>query len=162
MPIKADFKKQLYEKNWNVYVKKPMAGPQSVVQYLGKYIHRVAISNNRIVSIDNQKVTFRWKDYRVGSNSKLLTLKADEFIGRFMRHVLPCGFYKIRYYGILAACNGSKKQKCMALIGKPVNISLFTGLSPIEVLKIVTGKDLQVCPKCKKGKMLPHTILDPV
>lgn len=158
----AVLKKQLYEKNWNVYVKKPMAGPQSVVQYLGKYTHRVAISNNRLVSMSNEKVTFRWTDYRTGLQNRLLTLDVEEFIGRFMRHVLPSGFYKIRYYGILAACNGAKKQKCVALIGKPVNVSLFNGLSAIQVLEMVTGKDLQLCPKCKKGKLLPHTILDPV
>jgi hypothetical protein len=158
----AVLKKQLYEKNWNVYTKNSLAGPQSVVQYLGKYTHRVAISNSRIVSIDRAEVTFRWKDYRKGLHNQLLTLEAEEFIGRFMRHVLPSGFYKIRYYGLLAAANRIKRQKCMALINKPQHVALLTGLSAKQVIKVVTGKDPDTCPKCKKGKMLPHTILDPV
>ena len=160
--LPAVLKKQLYEKNWNVYTKNSLAGPQSVVQYLGKYTHRVAISNSRIVSIDRGKVTFRWKDYRKGLHNQLLTLGAEEFIGRFMRHVLPSGFYKIRYYGLLAAANQSKRQKCMALINKPLHVPLLAGLSAKQVIKVVTGKDPDTCPKCKKGKMLPHTILDPV
>jgi hypothetical protein len=156
MPL---LKKQLYEKNWNVYCKKSMAGPQSVVQYLGKYTHRVAISNNRIVDIAAGKVTFRWKDYRKNLNNQLLTLNAEEFIGRFMRHVLPSGFYKIRYYGLLAAANGSKRQQCILLIDKPVHVSFLQGLSVMQVLEVVTGKDPQTCPKCKQGKMVVIKIL---
>jgi len=155
-------KKHLYEKNWNVYVKNSLAGPQSVVQYLGRYIHRVAICNSRIVSIDSAKVTFRWKDYRKGYHSQLLSLDAAEFIGRFMRHVLPSGFYKIRYYGILAAASWANRQKCVVLINKPLHVLLLTGLSAKQILKLVTGKDPDTCPKCKDGKMLPHTIMDPV
>jgi hypothetical protein len=158
----AKLKKHLYEKNWNVYTKKSMAGPQSVVRYLGRYTHRVAISNNRIVDMAGGKVTFRWKDYRKGLNNRLLTLDGEEFIGRFLRHVLPSGFYKIRYYGLLAAANGAKRLQCMALIAKPLHVALLQGLSAKEVLKMLTGKDPDTCPKCKKGKMLPHTILDPV
>ncbi len=155
-------KKNLYEKNWNVYTKKSMAGPQSVVRYLGRYTHRVAISNNRIEGVAGGKVTFRWKDYRKGLNNRLLTLDGQEFIGRFLRHVLPSGFYKIRYYGLLAAANGAKRLQCMALIAKPLHVPLLQGLSVKKVLKMLTGKDPDTCPKCKKGKMLPHTILDPV
>jgi hypothetical protein len=142
--------------------KKSLAGPQSVVQYLGKYTHRVAISNNRIVSINGGKVTFRWKDYRKGINNRLLTLDGGEFIRRFMRHVLPSGFYKIRYYGLLAAANGNKRQQCIALINKPLHVPILQGLSVREVLLVITGKDPEICPKCNKGKMLPRTILDPV
>lgn len=158
----ATLKKQLYAKNWHVYSKKSLAGPQAVVQYLGKYTHRVAISNSRIVSSTDGKVTFRWKDYRKGSGNRLLTLDAQEFIGRFMRHVLPCGFYKIRYYGLLASANGKQRQQCIALINKPLHVALLQGLSAKQVLKVVTGKDVDTCPKCKKGKMMPRTILEPV
>ena len=158
----ALLKKKLYEKNWNVYTKKSMAGPQSVVRYLGRYTHRVAISNNRIEGVAGGKVTFRWKDYRKGLNNRLLTLDGEEFIGRFLRHVLPSGFYKIRYYGLLAAANGAKRLQCMALIAKPLHVPLLQGLSVKKVLKMLTGKDPDTCPKCKKGKMLPRTILDPV
>jgi hypothetical protein len=152
-------KKQLYEKNWNVYCKKSMAGPQSVVQYLGKYTHRVAISNNRIVSITAGNVTFRWKDYRNKLSNRLLTLEATEFIGRFMRHVLPSGFYKVRYYGLLAAANGNRRQQCFLLIGKPLHVPLLQGLSAIQVLELVTGKDPGTCPKCKQGRMVIIKVL---
>ncbi len=152
-------KKQLYEKNWNVFCKKSMAGPQSVVQYLGKYTHRVAISNSRIVEVGGGKVTFRWKDYRKSLNNGLLTLNAEEFIGRFMRHVLPSGFYKIRYYGLLAAANGNKRGQCFLLINKPLHVSLLQNLSAIQVLEMVTGKDPSICPKCKQGKMVVIKVL---
>jgi len=147
-------KRKLYQKNWNVYTKKSMAGPQSVVQYLGKYTHRVAISNNRIIDITSGKITFRWKDYRKGPQNRLLTLDAQEFIGRFMRHVLPLGFYKIRYYGLLASANGHKRQQCILLIAKRPHVPLLQGLSIREVLKLVTGTDPEICPKCKKGEMI--------
>lgn len=158
----ATLKTQLYAKNWHVYSKKSLAGPQSVVQYLGKYTHRVAISNSRIVSSNDHKVTLRWKDYRKGPGNRLLTLKADEFIARFMRHILPCGFYKIRYFGILASANSNKRQRCMVHLDQPTHQPLLQGIPVKQVLLIVTGRDPDSCPKCKKGKMMPHTILDPV
>ncbi len=157
-----ELKKKLYAKNWHVYIKKPLAGPKSVVRYLGKYTHRVAICNSRIMKVDKGEVTFRWKDYRKGVKDQLLTLDALEFIGRFMRHVLPCGFYKIRYYGLLASANKDKKQQCIVLLKQPVHIPILQGLSAMQVLQVVTGNNPNTCPKCKKGKMLPHTILDPV
>jgi len=158
----GELKKALYSKNWNVYAKKPLAGPESVVQYLGKYTHRVAISNSRLISADEGKVTFRWKDYRKRLSKQLLTLDVQEFIRRFMRHVLPSGFYKIRYYGLLASANRDKKEQGMRLIGKDRPVSLLQGLTVKQVLKIVTGKDPDTCPKCKRGRLMPKTILDPV
>lgn len=155
-------KAKLYEKNWNVYARKSLAGPESVVQYLGKYTHRVAISNSRVVSVHQGKVTFTWKDYRRRLTGQLLCLDAAEFIGRFMRHILPSGFYKIRYYGILASVNKVKRQQCQILINKPTAVPLLQGISTKVVLRIVTGTDPDQCPKCKKGKLMPHTILDPV
>lgn len=157
-----ELKNSLYAKNWNVYAKKSLAGPESVVQYLGKYTHRVAINNSRLVSSSHGKVTFRWKDYRKRISRQLLTLDAQEFIGRFMRHILPSGFYKIRYYGLLAAANGHKKEQSMSLIGKDQPISLLQGLKAKQVVKVVTGKDPDQCPKCDRGKLMPKTILDPV
>jgi len=161
MGDRAMLKKRCYLKNWNVYCKKSMAGPQSVVQYLGKYIHRVAISNNRIVKVCEGKVTFRWKNYRKGLNDQLLTLDAEEFIGRFMRHVLPNGFYKVRYFGLLASANKHKKERCVTLINQPPYTALLENLSTREVLRIVTRRDPDRCPKCKKGEMMPRAILDP-
>ncbi|CAD5292054.1 transposase [Imperialibacter sp. EC-SDR9] len=155
-------KAALYAKNWHVYIKKPLAGPESVVQYLGKYTHRVAISNSRLVSASDGKVTFRWKNYRQRLANQLLSLDVQEFIGRFMRHILPSGFYKIRYYGLLAPANRPKKQQCMSLIGKDRPVSLLQGLKAKQVLAIVTGKNPDICPKCLLGQLIPKTILDPV
>ena len=155
-------KKALYLKNWNVYAKKPLAGPESVIQYLGRYTHRVAINNSRLVSANQSKVTFKWKDYRKRLSKQLLTLDTQEFIGRFMRHILPSGFYKIRYYGLLAAVNHNKKEQSIRLIGKPIPISLLQGLRAKQVLKIVTGKEPDLCPKCNQGRLMPKTVLDPI
>jgi hypothetical protein len=147
-------KKKLYEKNWNVFSKKAFGGMSSVVEYLGNYTHRVAISNNRIVKLDKGMVTFRWKDYRKALKGKYMEMKADEFISRFFRHILPSGFYKIRYFGVLASSNSkTKKELIFQLIGKSTYLSTLEGLNGLEVLKMVTGKDLSYCPVCKKGRM---------
>ena len=147
-------KKKLYEKNWNVFSKKALGGPGSVVQYLGKYTHRVAISNSRIEKLDEGMVSFRWKDYRKALKNKLMKISAQEFISRFLLHILPSGFYKIRYYGLLAAANScSKKESVFSIIGKTTYLSSLEGLNALEVLRIVANTDLSVCPKCKKGRM---------
>ena len=95
---------------WVVYAKRPFAGPEAVLAYLSRYTHRVAISNSRLVSLDERGVTFRWKDYRDKGSTryKTMTLDADEFMRRFLLHVLPSGFHRIRHYGLLA--NGSRKS----------------------------------------------------
>jgi len=87
----------LYSKEWIVYCKPPFKNASRVVEYLGRYTHRVAISNNRIVSIENGNITFKWRDYKDGSKCKLMTVSADEFIRRFLIHILPSGFMKIRH-----------------------------------------------------------------
>ena len=144
-------KKQLYEKNWNVYAKKPLAGPGAVLRYLGRYTHRVAISNNRFLEVKDGQVTFRWKDYRKGYQSKRLTLDMVEFIDRYMRHILPLGFYKIRYYGLLAPACKQEKQRCYILIGEPQPAAMLQGLKAKQIVQVVSGKDPDSCPKCKKG-----------
>ena len=103
---------------WVVYAKRPFAGPETVLAYLGRYTHRVAFSNRRLVALDNGRVTFTWKDYAGGAVPKNMTLAADEFIRRFLLHVLPGGFQRIRHYGFLA--NGHRKAK-LALIRKLLN-----------------------------------------
>ena len=95
--------------DWIVYAKKPFAGPEQVLRYLARYTHRIAISNRRIIALDDQSVTFTWKDYRDGAKQKRMTLDAHEFIRRFLLHVLPDGFQRIRHYGFLA--NGHRKAK---------------------------------------------------
>ena len=92
----------IQKKDWVVYAKRPFAGPEQVLKYVARYTHRIAISNNRLLDIDDGKVQFRWKDYRNGHRQKTMTLGADEFIRRFLLHVLPDGFQRIRYFGFLA------------------------------------------------------------
>ena len=98
----------LSKTKWIAYAKRPFAGPQQVLEYLGRYTHRVAISNNRIISIDNARVTFTYIDRQKDNEIKKMTLDADEFIRRFLLHVLPKGFFKIRYFGFL--CHTNKKR----------------------------------------------------
>src|ERR1700738_5081530 len=101
-----------------VYAKRPFAGPAQVLDYVGRYTHRVAISNNRLLSMANGRVRFRWKDYRDGNRQKTMTLDGAEFIRRFLIHVLPDGFHRIRYYGFLANCHRARKlERCRELIG---------------------------------------------
>jgi len=96
------------ETEWVVYAKRPFAGPEQVLDYVGRYTHRVAISNNRLLNIDNEKVTFRYKDYRHDNQQKTMTLDAEEFIRRFPLHVLPNCFQRIRYYAFLATGTAKK------------------------------------------------------
>ena len=103
---------------WVVYAKPPFGGPQRVLEYVGRYTHRMAIANDRLISIEDSKVRFRWKDYRDGEHAAAMTLAAGEFIRRFLLHVLPEGFQRIRYYGFL--CNRYREQKlarCRELLG---------------------------------------------
>ena len=101
-----------YQKKWVVYCKPPFDNVGKVISYLGRYTHRVAISNDRILSMGNGKVTFRWRDYAHGNQMKRMTLDAEEFIRRFLLHILPAGFRKIRHYGLFAA---RSKEKRLAL-----------------------------------------------
>lgn len=96
------FLRQLWRKDWVVYAKKPFRSPAHVLQYLSRYTHRVAISNHRLVAFEEDKVTFRWKDYVHGNRKRKMTLAADEFLHRFLTHVLPRGFTRIRHFGLLA------------------------------------------------------------
>jgi hypothetical protein len=107
-------------RDWVVYAKPPFGGPEQVLAYLGRYTHRVAIANSRLVSLAGGKVTFRWRDYRHGRRTKLMTLDADEFIRRFLLHTLPDGFHRIRHYGFLA--NGHRTARldlCRRLLANP-------------------------------------------
>ena len=97
------FLRPLFRKDWVVYAKPPFGGPEHVLQYLARYTHRVAISNHRIVNVADGTVTFRWKDYAHGSQARLMTVSADEFLRRFSLHVLPRGFVRIRFFGFLAS-----------------------------------------------------------
>ena len=141
------------EKQWIAYAKRPFAGPEQVLEYLGRYTHRVAISNNRIISCNNGEVTFTYKD-REREETRHMTLDAVKFIRRFLLHVLPSGFMKIRYFGFLAHTN---KKKCIPLLRKLIdpdaNLPEKLQETVQEMMFRLTGEDITCCPECKKGKM---------
>ena len=149
----------LREKEWVVYAKAPFAGPEQVLDYVGRYTHRVAISNNRLLNIEDGHVTFQWKDYRDGDAHKTMTLTAEEFIRRFLLHVLPPGFHRIRYYGLLGNHHGQEKLKqCRQLLEMPPIAATETGPQPTanyrDRYETLTGVSLHECPACHRGRML--------
>jgi hypothetical protein len=132
--------------------------------YVARYTHRVAISNNRIVSVAEGKVRFRWKDYRNGNRQKILTLGADEFIRRFLLHVLPEGFQRIRYYGFLA--NRHREQKlarCRQLLAMPSPEPPDSQAAGDyrDQYQELTGSSLTECPACRRGHMIIIEVLKP-
>jgi len=150
------FRGQFYHKKWVVYCKPPFDGAEGVLQYLGRYTHRIAISNNRILKGQAGKVSFRWRDYADGDKQKIMTLKADEFIRRFLLHVLPRRYVRIRHFGLLA--NRSRKNNlslCRGLLGncKTVTKEKDNPETWQEQLLRICGIDVTTCPVCKKGKM---------
>ena len=110
-PLFNSLVSSLYQKEWVVYCKPPFKNAGHVIEYLGRYTHRVAISNNRILKLENGIVTFKWRDYRDGNKQKQMSLDANEFIRRFLIHVLPDRFTKIRHYGLLSPVNKATKLK---------------------------------------------------
>ena len=153
---------RLYSKGWVVYAKQPFGGPEQVLAYLGRYTHRVAISNHRLVSMANGTVSFRWRDYRDGSKEKVMTLEACEFIRRFLLHVLPDGFCKIRYYGLLSRKKRRKSlARCRALLGMPEQAREPEPKAWQDLLLEITGIDVRQCPKCHTGHMRVHHQLEP-
>lgn len=136
---------------WIVYAKQPFQGPKQVIEYLGRYTHRIAISNHRIKSIDNDTVTFTYKDYRQAAKQKHMTLRADEFLRRFCMHILPPGFRKIRHYGFLSS--RAKPQLKMQQMKMGVSILKKEKLQWQQVLLKTMSYDVDACPACKKGRM---------
>jgi hypothetical protein len=140
---------------WIAYAKRPFAGPQQVLEYLGRYTHRVAISNNRIISIDNGRVTFTYRDRQKDNEIKKMTLVADEFIRRFLLHVLPKGLMKIRYFGFLSHTNKKEQIPLIRnLIDPYATLPEKINESINEMMLRLTGIDITCCPQCKKGKMI--------
>lgn len=147
----------LRKTEWVVYAKAPFAGSEQVLDYVGRYTHRVAISNNRIIGIEDGTVRFRWKDYRHGSRQKVMTIPAGEFIRRFLLHVLPKGFHRIRYYGFLGNRHRAHKlTHCRSLLGmqapEPPE-DLPTG-DYRDLYGHLTGHPLKQCPACHQGQMV--------
>jgi hypothetical protein len=152
---------ECYKKKWVVYCQKPFSGPENLINYLGNYTHRVAISNQRLVAHEQGRVSFTYKDYKLAGTRKDITLGAQEFIRRFLQHVLPKGFCKIRYFGFMAMCNMKEKlETCLGLIKTSSFLPVLEGLSAVEVFRQITGIDLICCPKCKSGKMRPILALE--
>jgi hypothetical protein len=153
--IEPSLRETLYNKNWIVYAKQPFGGPQQVIEYLGRYTHKVAISNHRIISIENDKVSFTYKDYADDSKQKIMTLDATEFIRRFCLHILSPGYRKIRYYGFMANANSALLQ----VTQKEMGVVSRTGkeikkISWKLIAKQKLNYDADLCPCCKKGKMI--------
>ena len=143
--------------DWVAYSKPPFGGPAQVLDYLGRYTHRVAISNDRLVELNDAKVTFRWKDYRQGNRIQLMTLDANEFIRRFLLHGLPPGFVHLRYYGLLSNRDRAQKlAQCRELIGqtKPGDSEPQLPADCKSRYRALTGESLETCPLCRVGRMV--------
>lgn len=153
-----ELKDELHRKKWVAYAKRPFAGPKQVFRYLGHYTHRVGISNHRLVAMDDRNVTFGTKD---GGTT---TIAGVEFIRRFLLHVLPAGFVKLRHYGLHAPANVNTKlelaRELLAAEGSPSTRPSATPSSWSELLQLVTGRDPLQCPACKDGR-LSRVAFDP-
>lgn len=149
---------QIVRQDWVVYARPPFGGPKQVLKYLARYTHRVAISNRRLIALDNNQVTFRWKDYAKGSRQSLMRLTAIEFIRRFLLHVLPRGFVKIRHYGFMAnRFRQVKLELCRRLLGvtdvppaAAASITVPTGEPPNATASETACRR---CPKCDQGRL---------
>ena len=150
-----------YKKEWVVYCKPPFKTASCVVEYLGRYTHRVAISNSRILKFEHGNVTFKWRDYKDSSRSKTMTLSASEFIRRFLLHILPNSFMKIRHYGILGNRNKTKKLKlCKELTHTKSCIK--EKRSTFELIEKLLGRDVRVCPSCKNSILKQQPLFYPL
>jgi len=136
----AAFLRTLFRQDWVVYAKPAFGGPEQVIRYLGRYTHRVAISNHRLVSLDGDRVTFRWRDYAGGNKMRAITVSADEFIRRFLLHVLPKGFVRIRHFGLMA---NYQRSESIALCMKLLNMTPIIRSSESR-----PSNASWLCPRC--------------
>lgn len=154
---------EVRKKEWVVYAKRPFGGPAQVLDYLGRYTHRVAISNHRLLKLAEGQVSFRWRDYRHGNQEKVMTLAAREFIRRFLLHVLPRGFQRLRHYGFLSnRCRVEKLACCRELLG----VGRLRAAAPVaqddqEPEATVTDASLGQCPACGAGRLRRVAVLAP-
>jgi hypothetical protein len=150
----AAYLRPLRRLDWVVYAKRPFGGPQQVLDYLGRYTHRVAIANSRLIGLDDGKVRFRWKDYRHQDKPKVMTLDVNEFIRRFLLHVLPDGFRRVRHFGFLA--NGHRHAKLASirtLLDVPAPAVAVSPADYRERYALLTGRSLDIC-SCCGGRMI--------
>jgi hypothetical protein len=154
---------RLRKTKWVVYAKRPFGGPEQVLEYLGRYTHKVAITNHRLVALWNGEVTFRWQDYRTGNPNRTMRLSVDEFIRRFLQHVLPAGFQRIRQYGVLGnRCRRTKLARCRELLESQ---------APRQPCRCEDGSEVdderpmrpsgRECPACGEGQLYRVGDLEP-
>ena len=150
--LDRSFYDDLFKSNWIVYAKRPFGGPKQVVEYLGRYTHKIAISNHRVINLTNDQVSFRYKDYRDAAKQKVMTLNAIEFVRRFSLHILPKGFMRIRHYGMLSS---SRKQKALPLIHQQLKSEyLVTEKKDWKQISADLGFNPDCCPVCKQQTMI--------
>ncbi len=148
--------------DWVVYAKRPFAGPAQVLEYLGRYTHRVALSNDRILSLDAGRVRFRWKDYADGARVKVMDLEAAEFLRRFLLHVVPDGFVRIRHFGLLAnRTRTAKLARCRELLAQAPAPAERPVESVQALMLRLTGLDIERCALCHRGQLHVVEIFPP-
>jgi hypothetical protein len=158
MGLDKSFYNDLFKTAWVVYAKRPFGGPKQVIEYLGRYTHKIAISNHRITTITIDEVTFRYKDYKDESKNKIMTLPAAEFIRRFSLHILPKGFPRIRHYGILSS---KRKQTTLPLIHDQLNSSYRKAeKKDWKQISADLGYHPDCCPLCKQKTMVTILVFD--
>jgi hypothetical protein len=152
----------LWQQPWVVYAKPPFASAQQVISYLGRYTHRVALSNDRLMAMRDGQVMFRWRERRHHNRPRVMTLTAEEFIQRFLLHVLPAGFMRIRHYGVVGNhCRTSKLIACRRLLAQPAP-PVVPRESAATVLRRLTGIDIECCPQCRQGRLVVIATLPPL
>ncbi len=158
-------KSELYGKKWVTFCKQPFGGPEQVLEYLSRYTHRVAISNHRLIKVEGGRVYFKWKNYRKDGKFEETSLDVFEFIRRFLLHVLPKGYFKIRYFGILASRNRHKLWTAQEILGNSEDVQERKNeegeKSFEEWFFELTGIEAGICPYCKKGRLIRKVQLAP-
>ena len=148
--------------DWVVYAKPPFGGPAQVLKYLSRYTHRIAISNRRLVSMDDHSVTFRWKNYARGNQAGMMTLPAEEFLRRFLLHVVPRGFMRIRHFGLLAnRCRSRHLEQCRKLLGQKADGHDDADEPPDAMDGEPHASQGDLCPVCQRGRMVIGHQLEP-
>ncbi len=158
----AAFCSECQSKDWVVYSKAPFKGPEYLLEYLGRYVHRVAISNDRINSLKKGRVTFFYKDRSDGFQRKKISLSAEQFIGRFLLHELPLGFRKIRFFGFYANRDRSKNLNRIRYLLHSRRNTKPQKKSGLELICALMGRDITLCPECRRGKLERRILLEPI
>jgi hypothetical protein len=158
----ARFLRDVSKTEWVVYAKRPFGGPEQVLKYLARYTHRVAISNQRLVALANGQVTFKWKDYADGNTVKEMTLSVKEFTRRFLLHILPRGFVRIRHFGFLAnRCRRERLECCRKLLQHGTNQASLQNAPNDTENQSDSDQQSQLCPACRQGRMITVERFEP-